>query len=298
MRIGYPAINTAINCTTNSTFRLKSYSESRFIETVTRNLDCLQRILNYNKKHGLLFFRIGSNLIPFASHPICQIDWVTLFEKQFTAIGELVSINNMRISMHPDQFIVINSPNKNVVERSIAELHYHAKLLDAMGLDQTAKIQIHVGGIYNNKEQAIERFISRFLQLEQRIRDRLVIENDHRLFGVEDCVVIANQTSIPMVFDNLHHAVNNVGDTEEAALDLAVATWMSHDGQPIVDYSDQDMNSSRLKHALTINISAFKKFIQRHNNYDFDIMLEIKDKQQSAFSALKVLRQLNDSRLL
>jgi len=298
MRIGYAAINTAIECTANSTFRLKSFSETRFIETVTRNLVCLQRILNYNKNHEFLFFRIGSNIIPFASHPICQINWITRFKKQFTAIGEFINQTNMRISMHPDQFIVINSPNNDVVRRSIAELQYHAQLLDAIGLDQTAKIQIHIGGRYNNKDEAIERFISQFRKLEQRIRDRLVIENDHQLFGVADCVDIATQIQIPVVFDNLHHTANNVGETEKAAFESAIATWTPRDGQPIIDYSNQDVKSLRLKHAPTINPMAFRKFIQRHNKYDFDIMLEIKDKEQSASSALQVLRQLNDPRLL
>jgi hypothetical protein len=58
------------------------------------------------------------------------------------------------------------------------------------------------------------------------------------------------------------------------------------------------VHSSRLKHAPTIDPVAFKKFIQRHDKHDFDIMLEIKDKEQSAYSALRVLRQLNDPRLL
>ncbi len=90
MRIGYPAINTTIQCTSNSTFRLKSYLESRLIDAVTQNLNCLKQILLYNRNHGFLFFRIGSNIIPFASHPICQSDWVNRFEKQFKTIGKFI----------------------------------------------------------------------------------------------------------------------------------------------------------------------------------------------------------------
>ncbi len=298
MKIGYPAINTQIQCTSNSTFRLKSYTENRFIETVAHNLNCLKRILIYNVKHGFLFFRIGSNIIPFASHPICRTDWVKQFRHQLQAIGKFINQDKVRISMHPDQFIIINSPNDAVVKRSIAELQYHAKLLDTIGLDQTAKIQIHVGGIYNNKDQAIERFVTRFQQLDVTIRDRLIIENDHRSFGIGDCVWIANQTSIPVVFDNLHHKVNNKGETENVAIRAALSTWRLRDGVPIIDYSDQDVNSPRLKHAPSINVQAFKEFIQRHNKLDFDIMLEIKDKEQSAFTALNILRQLKDPRLL
>jgi len=148
VKIGYPCINTRIGCTANSTFRLKNYSKENLIEKVTNNLNCLRKILEFNAKNNLLFFRISSDLVPFASHPVCRFDWVKHFKREFKEIGDYIKKNNIRISMHPDQFVLINAKDKDIVKRSIKELDYHCSVLDAMGLDGSAKVQIHVGGVY------------------------------------------------------------------------------------------------------------------------------------------------------
>ncbi len=83
MRIGYPCINLTIKNKHPSTFRIKSYSDKRFIETVKNNLNHLQKILIYNLNNNILFFRLSSDIIPFASHPICKINWRNIFKKYF-----------------------------------------------------------------------------------------------------------------------------------------------------------------------------------------------------------------------
>lgn len=139
MKIGYPCINNGILRSTPSTFRLASYSESRMIQTVKDNLIHLEAILKYNVKNDLLFFRISSDLIPFASHPICKFAWHKFFQYELQRIGDYIKKYDIRISMHPDQFIVLNSHNEKIVQNSIRELRYHCKLLDEMYLDDTAE---------------------------------------------------------------------------------------------------------------------------------------------------------------
>ena len=187
MKLGYPCINRSINCQSNSTFRLASYSEERLIKTVENNLDCLTKILRYNVANELLFFRITSDLVPFASHPICEFDWVNYFEPQFKDIGSYIRENNLRVSMHPDQFVLINSLKEDVVQRSIDELDYHCKVLDSMGLDETAKIQFHVGGVYGDKPKAIDKFIENYDLLDKSIKIRLLVDGTIQVerFGIE-----------------------------------------------------------------------------------------------------------------
>lgn len=290
MKIGYPCINYSIGCTANSTFRLKSYSEDKLIEKIKNNLECLNRILEYNVKNNLLFFRISSDLIPFASHPICKYNWSKNFKKEFKEVGDYINKNYIRISMHPDQFVLINAKDKSIVKRSIEELDYHCSVLDSMGLDSTAKIQIHIGGVYGDKEKSIERFIENYNRLSQKIRKRLAIENDDKSYSLEDCLAIYKKTEIPIVFDNLHHQCLNNGENIRHAILSAENTWKKRDGKLMVDYSNQKTGAKKGKHNENIDIRLFKKFIIETKGIDFDIMLEIKDKEKSALKAIKLMK--------
>jgi UV DNA damage endonuclease len=294
MKIGYPCINRTLKCRGNKTFRLKSYSEQRFRKTVENNLDCLLHILKYNVQNNILFFRITSDLIPFASHPICKIDWQDDYNLTFKEIGLYIKKNHIRISMHPDQFILINAKDKNIIKRSIMELKYHAEILDLLQLDTTAKIQLHVGGVYGDKNTSIERFIKNFQILPEKIKQRLVIENDHQRFHLKDCLKISEKISIPILFDYFHHQIYKSKDDFHQQLIEYVNSWREIDGIPLCDYSSQQINQPKGSHAYTINIQDFRYFLEQIKPYDIDIMLEIKDKEKSAIKAIKISK--NDKR--
>jgi len=290
MKIGYPCINRGIGCSTNSTFRLASYSEELLIEKVENNLKCLYKILLYNVQNGFYFFRISSDLVPFASHPVCTFDWANHFRGELRKVGEFIAEHGTRISMHPDQFVIINALKDDVVERSIKELEYHCTLLDKMGLDSTAKIQIHLGGVYGDKDSAMDRFISTYNSLSKPLKSRLVIENDDRSYSLEDCLSVYEKIGIPIIFDAFHHQCLNNGETVRQGLELSARTWSESDGIPMVDYSSQQRGQRPGSHAKTLNIANFKKFLHETRGLDFDLMLEIKDKETSALKALKILR--------
>ena len=290
MKIGYPCINRGIGCTANSTFRLASYSEERLVQKVENNLNCLFKILHYNVQKGFYFFRISSDLIPFGSHPVCTFDWASFFRGQFREIGEFIEEHKIRISMHPDQFVLINALKDDVVERSVRELEYHCTVLDNMGLDSAAKIQIHLGGVYGDKGSAMDRFIGNFNSLSRSLKSRLAIENDDRSYSLKDCLSVHQKIGIPVIFDAFHHQCLNNGETLRQGLELSASTWKESDGILMVDYSSQQRGQRSGSHAKTLNTENFKKFLHETRGVNFDLMLEIKDKETSALKALKILK--------
>ena len=296
MRIGYPCINRTIGCTTNRTFRLASYSDERLLATVGENLACLERVLAWNCEHGLLFFRISSDLVPFASHPVCTAPWQEAFADRFAAIGRSIRGGGMRISMHPDQFNLLNAKDPTILERTIAELGYHVEVLDLLGLGYDAKVQIHVGGVYGDREASIRRFIDVYGRLAHPVRRRLVIENDDGRYSIDDCLRIGAEVGVPVLFDRFHHEIYGTGRQPGEVLDRVAETWRPADGVPMVDYSTQAPGRRPGAHAETIDRAAFAGFLSESRDRDLDIMLEIKDKEQSALVALGLAR--NDPRLV
>ncbi len=298
MRIGYPCINRSIGCSASRTFRLANYSEARLFETVAGNLECLSRMLRENVRNGWLFHRISSDIVPFASHPVCVAAWQDRFAGEFAGLGRLIRDHGIRISMHPDQFILINSPRIEVFERSVAELAYHAEVLDLLGLDETARIQIHVGGVYGDKAAAVERFVERFASLDHAIRRRLAVENDDRLFTFADCRQLCERTGIPVIFDNLHHAVNSSGEDLPTVFRCLAQLWSVGCGVPMTDYSDQAAVARPGVHAEHIDGDAFAAYLRATVGCDFDVMLEIKDKEKSAAVAMEIARREVGERLV
>jgi UV DNA damage endonuclease len=291
MKIGYVGYNTSFSCRPNEGFRLASYTEDRLRAVIQSNLECLKQTILFNIKHNIQFFRISSETIPFASHPVMTVDWASEFEDELVSIGKLIREGEMRISMHPGQFTVLNSPKADVVGQSIRELDYHARLLDALGLDTTAKIQVHLGGVYGNKNDAVQRFAETYRGLTKNIKQRLVIENDDMAYSLQDCLKISSEIDIPLVFDTFHHDILNNGEDLTTAVERASGTWKESDGVLMVDYSSQMARQRQGKHTDHIDLTHWDGVYSQIRQCEFDVMLEIKDKEQSA---LKLVQYLNE----
>ena len=122
------------------------------------------------------------------------------------------------------------------------------------------------------------------------IRERLVVENDEKSYTLADCLELSAETGIPVLFDAFHHQIKNHGETVSDALRLAARTWNIADGPPMVDYSQPAPGKTRSSHAGSIDIGRFRRFLSETSPLDFDVMLEIKDKERSALKAVKAAR--------
>ena len=190
----------------------------------------------------------------------------------------------MRVSFHPGQYTVLNSPDEDVVARAILDLAYHAKMLECLGVNNEHKIVLHVGGIYGDKAAALDRFVKNFKRLTEAVQKHLIIENDDRLYNIEAVLGLAFRLQIPAVYDNLHHAINPppLGGDDRYWIAAAAKTWKASDGKQKIHYSQQAPGKRPGAHTDTIQLDTFLTFHEQLEDKQIDIMLEVKDKNLSA----------------
>lgn len=288
MSIGYACLAIGVSHTKISTIIQKNATDERLKDLIAYNLYSLENMIDFNIENDIHLYRISSGLIPFGSSPVNQLDWSSIFKKDFERIGQKIRTHNMRVSFHPGQYTVLNSPSADVVKRAIEDLDYHVKVLEALGMDSSHKVILHVGGVYGDKVSAIQRFINTYETLEQRIKDRLIIENDDRLYTIEDVLKIAQHCSIPVVYDNLHHAINPSSQegTDAYWIQQAAHTWKEKDGRQKIHYSQQALEKRAGAHTETIHLASFLDFYQQVSGSKIDIMLEVKDKNLSTVKCI------------
>jgi len=285
MSIGYACIHMGSTKTKLSTIYLKNFSEEKFLAILDSNLKALEEIINYNIANNIKVFRISSDIVPLASHPINTVPWWDIYRDRLVTLGKLIKMNGIRVSMHPGQYTVINSIHENVILKSIEDLRYHTRFLDSLGCDKSSKIVLHIGGVYGDKELSIQRFIDNYKKLDSSIKNRLIIENDDKSYNVEDVLYISEQANIPVVFDTLHHRLNPPQDNKYNQyewLELCGRSWHKDDGKQKIHYSQSANNYKNGAHSKYIKASTFLDFYSNLKNKDIDIMLEVKDKNLSA----------------
>ncbi|HBG01906.1 MAG TPA: UV DNA damage repair endonuclease UvsE [Firmicutes bacterium] len=299
MNIGYACLALGVPGSEMKSCTRKNATEERLLSLIGHNLDALNTMIEYNIRNGIRLFRISSDLVPFGSSLAAELPWRTMYGDVLATIGCKIRNAGMRVSMHPGQYTVLNSPDGSVARRAVEDLEYHAKVLHSLGLGTEHKIVLHLGGAYGDKRQAIKRFISRYTELRPEVRDRLVLENDHRLFGIGDVLKTAIKVGIPVVYDNLHNAVN---PTEESCTDLdwikrCGETWTTNGGPQKVHYSQQHTQKKPGAHSDSIEVDGFLAFCQQLPARELDIMLEVKDKNLSALKCLNCISRRGISSL-
>lgn len=292
IRLGYVGVNTNLP-TASKTFRLSNYTEKRMLEIVGENLKALLSILRWNLEHNIYLFRITSQLIPFGSHPINSGNWRYEFKNDFAKIGKFIKDHSMRVSMHPGQYTVLNSPNDLFYQNALDDLEYHNHVLELMELDASHRIVIHGGGVYGDKQSALVRLRKRICTLPTPIYKRLMLENDDLNFNAQDILSLCHAVNTPAVLDVFHHQLlpSFVELNLKELINLFKETWNSSERQKI-HYSTQEKGRPRGAHAISIDIKEFANFYDLVKDMDFDIMLEVKDKEQSLLHLRKIFLKI------
>ena len=143
LNFGYACLNTELrknNIFSSRTVRLATLEKNgiqHVKDLAIKNLKDLLTILKWNKENNIFFFRISSELFPFATYkkkinnitPECDnglysLDFADSYLKE---IGDYAKSNNIRLTMHPAQFCVLSSKSEDVVGNSFNELIHHYK---------------------------------------------------------------------------------------------------------------------------------------------------------------------------
>lgn len=202
--------------------------DKRYIsDIIVSNVNALQRSIEWCARHEVGCFRITSDLFPLFTHPkvgytLDHLPDSSLILSTFAEIKTLAKSKGIRLTLHPDQFVVINSPKADVVANSIKELEYHGVLAELIGVDV---INIHAGGVYGNKRAALERFVQNFSRLSDQVKSRLTVENDDKSYTPQDLLPICNELGIPFVYDVHHHRCRPDALSVVETTRLAQKTW-------------------------------------------------------------------------
>ena len=194
---------------------------------VRHNAEALTDAIRQCDKLGIGAFRINSQILPLATHPVSgyrlsKMDEDGSITASFQRAGHLAAELDIRLSFHPDQFVVLNSERPQVVTASLQEMHAQADLASLIGADV---LTLHAGSSAGGLPESLVRLERGIEKLAPLARERLALENDDRRFAPASLLPLCERLGVPLVYDVHHHRCNPDGLGIADATDLAIATW-------------------------------------------------------------------------
>ena len=242
------------------------------------NAAALAQALEYCAANGIGSFRVNSQILPLKTHPKAGYELAELpggpgIIKDFEKCGALARRLKMRLTFHPDQFILLSAEKPAITESSVKELEYQAEVAGWIGADV---INIHGGGAYGDKKSALARAGAALKLLSPAVRSRLAFENDDRIYAPADLLPFCEEHKLPFVYDVHHHRCLPDALTPEAVTRRALKTW---DREPLFHLSsprDGWGNSDPRPHHDYIDMKDFPKCWR---GLDITIEVEAKAKE-------------------
>lgn len=226
----------------------KEKRHQKLASLCSSNADALHKSIEFCHENQIGCFRVLSQVLPLKTHGDCGYELTDLPDgdetiEKFRSCRQLAKEHDVRLSFHPDQFVVLNSPREDVVESSICELEYQAEVAEWIGADV---VNIHGGGGYGDKPAALDRFARNLGRLSARVRKRLTVENDDKVYAPQELLPLCTAESVPLVYDVHHHRCLPDSLSVEEATEQAIATWdrepMFHVSSPREGWSGPQTN--------------------------------------------------------
>ena len=297
IRLGYVALPVTIPLTSSSTITYSHYQKlgvkkgnEKMHQVILSNLNALKEILKYNVCNDITFFRMTCNLIPLGTHPKVDCEVWKQYQKEWEEIGNYIKKHQLRVDLHPDQFCVLNSVNPDVVENTIHTLTFYQNLLEAMHLNSV--LVLHIGGGVGGKKEAMQRFLKNFKRLNMQLQQMIVLENDDKIFTIQNTLELCERLNIPMVLDYHHYKCNHNREKIEDYIERIFATWKDRPENPKVHFSSPKNKKEKRSHHDYINSDDFIVFLEKiqFTNQDFDVMIEAKMKDEALFRLIRELK--------
>lgn len=297
IRLGYACITNCLDSTSSSPYTYGEYLKYGDMEKLDRvivsNLKSLEEIIYYNIKNNIHFYRMSSKIIPLATKSDVKFDYINKYKSYYDKIGKMISDYDMRVDFHPDQFCVLNSVKSDVVSASIDILKYHYSLLEALGIKNKILV-LHVGSNSFGKDNSIRRFINNFNKLPNYLKKCIAIENDDKVFNVNDVLEISKNTGVPVILDYHHHLCNKSDFSFEDIFN-------SFNNMKVKMHFSSSKNKKNFRsHNDYINGDDFIDFIKILKKYDrdVDIMIEAKCKDDSLFRLVRYIKYKTDYKFI
>ncbi len=171
----------------------------------------LDAIFGYLEKQNITMYRMSSDVAPYVTHPDMpqfhhQVKEATT---ELRALGRRALGMKLRLSFHPSQYTILNSPDPELNRKSVLDIESQATILDTMEAGPEGVVIVHVGGVYGDKASAMDRWVHSYQNLPEASRRRLVLENDDISYSAADVLRLHERTGVPLVFDSHHFACNN-----------------------------------------------------------------------------------------
>jgi UV DNA damage endonuclease len=236
------------------TMTYKSFSSKPKIESleklsdiVRNNFNTTEKIIRHCAAVGIKGYRISSDLVPIINHPevmlnISDLPNYKLIQYEINKVGKAIKETGLRISAHPSEYISLTSDDSKVINNSINDLEQHAEIFDLLELENNTfnPLNIHCRKDGDPLEIS-DKFKKNFELLSDRVKNRLVLENNDNAKGVWSVRnLIKYFPGYSITFDTLHHKMLSDGYSDEEAFNAAFDTWKF---EPIFHYSEGKDNT-------------------------------------------------------